>query len=175
MISIQILHPMLIRFKMAVSGGLLRGSALQVHQQQVMNAYHYPKHRSMCALVPSERKLQVQLCVQHCTLVQQYRYSACPHAKLPCVDLQVQELLSDLQAAYESGQEHFLGAIVTTRQGDSPGEPYWVRPLLELCFAAAVQQVLTVKTYSYALWLSRLYGLRVALASTSLQICIVGA
>lgn len=40
--------------------------------------------------------------------------------------LQVHELLEDLQAAYHAGQEHFLGAVVTTRQGDSPGEPYWV-------------------------------------------------
>ncbi|KAF8068268.1 hypothetical protein HT031_001955 [Scenedesmus sp. PABB004] len=39
---------------------------------------------------------------------------------------QVHELLSDLHAAYVSGQEHFLGAVVTTRQGDAPGEPYWV-------------------------------------------------
>jgi hypothetical protein len=39
---------------------------------------------------------------------------------------QVQELLSDLQQAFAAGQEHFLGAIVTTRRGESPGEPYWV-------------------------------------------------
>lgn len=41
--------------------------------------------------------------------------------------LQVQELLSDLQQAFASGQEHFLGAIVTTRRGEAAGEPYWVR------------------------------------------------
>lgn len=41
--------------------------------------------------------------------------------------LQVQELLSDLQQAFASGQEHFLGAIVTTRSGEAAGEPYWVR------------------------------------------------
>lgn len=43
---------------------------------------------------------------------------------------QVQELLSDLQQAFDSGQEHFLGAIVTTRRGESAGEPYWVRWVL---------------------------------------------
>lgn len=43
--------------------------------------------------------------------------------------LQVHELLSDLRHAYVTGQEHFLGAVVTTRQGDSPSGsgPYWVR------------------------------------------------
>eukprot|EP00775_Hariotina_reticulata_P010010 gene10010-10164_t len=39
---------------------------------------------------------------------------------------QVHELLSDLHQAYTSGTEHFLGAIVTTRQGGAPGAPYWV-------------------------------------------------
>lgn len=40
--------------------------------------------------------------------------------------LQVQELLSDLQQAFAGGQEHFLGALVTTRRGEAAGEPYWV-------------------------------------------------
>ncbi|WIA30905.1 hypothetical protein OEZ86_000957 [Tetradesmus obliquus] len=39
---------------------------------------------------------------------------------------QVQELLADLHAAYLSGQEYFLGNIVTTRQGSAAGEPYWI-------------------------------------------------
>jgi hypothetical protein len=42
------------------------------------------------------------------------------------IDLQVQELLADLHSAYLSGQEYFLGNIVTTRQGGAAGEPYWV-------------------------------------------------
>jgi hypothetical protein len=46
------------------------------------------------------------------------------------VRLQVQELLADLHSAYLSGQEYFLGNIVTTRQGGAAGEPYWVRQLI---------------------------------------------
>jgi hypothetical protein len=46
--------------------------------------------------------------------------------------LQVQELLSDLQQAFAAGHEHFLGAIVTTRSSEAPGEPYWVRLLPKL-------------------------------------------
>jgi hypothetical protein len=42
----------------------------------------------------------------------------------------VQELLADLHAAYLSGQEYFLGNVVTTRQGSAAGEPYWVSQLL---------------------------------------------
>jgi hypothetical protein len=40
--------------------------------------------------------------------------------------VQVQELLSDLQQAFAANQEHFLGAVVTTRSGEAAGEPYWV-------------------------------------------------
>jgi hypothetical protein len=49
-----------------------------------------------------------------------------------CLLLQVQELLSDLQQAFTSGQEHFLGAVVTTRRGEAAGEPYWVGPAVLL-------------------------------------------
>lgn len=66
--------------------------------------------------------------IAHQALVIQEDFGASKQvsAHLGWLALQVQELLSDLQQAFAAGQEHFLGALVTTRRGEAAGEPYWV-------------------------------------------------